>query len=104
MRSAAAQHIRLENVCGFHSVRYSQMPASGDAGQRDGLSRQPLDQSKRRRRSLRAHALVEEDRRQRQHHLAVDVVLGVQRRAVADAHRPFAVVARPVFEDRFLEV
>ncbi len=29
MRSAAAQHIRLENVCGFHSVRYSQMPASG---------------------------------------------------------------------------
>ena len=29
MRSAAAQHMRLEKVCGFHSVRYSQMPASG---------------------------------------------------------------------------
>ena len=29
IRSAAAQHMRLEKVCGFHSVRYSQMPASG---------------------------------------------------------------------------
>ena len=29
MRSAAAQHIKLEKVCGFHSVRYSQIPASG---------------------------------------------------------------------------
>ena len=29
MRSAAAQDMRLEKVCGLASVRYSQMPASG---------------------------------------------------------------------------
>ena len=80
MRSAAAQHIRLENVCGFHSVRYSQIPASGTPASEMALRASPSINSQRRRRTLRAHPFVQEDRRQRQHHLPVDVVLRMQGR------------------------
>ena len=36
-----AQHIRLENVCGFHSVRYSQIPASGTPASDTALRASP---------------------------------------------------------------
>ena len=54
MRSAAAQHMRLENVCGFHSVRYSQMPASGLPATAIALRASALDQIERRRDALLA--------------------------------------------------
>ena len=83
-------------VCGRHSVRSSQMPASGVPATAMARRVSSRDQIEHRRRHLLAEARVEEQRRQRQHHLAEHVVLLVQRRGVADAHRLLALVAAPV--------
>ena len=60
---------------------------------------EPLDGVERRSRRHRAdEAHVEEEPADREHHLAVDVVLDVLERLVADAHRLLAVVAGEVVE------
>ena len=76
----------------------------GNASQGNRLLRQCFDQAQSRRRSFCAHAFIQENRRQRQHHFSKDVVLGVQGRRVPDSHGLFAVVSGPVFEYGFVEV
>ena len=49
-------------------------------------------------------AVVDKDRREREHHLAKDVVLQMGRGTVADPHGAFAVVAGPMGQQHFLEV
>ena len=66
--------------------------------------RQRLDQPQSRRGSFRAHAFIQENRRQRQYHFSKDVVLGVQSRRIPDSHGLLAVVSGPVLEDGFVEV
>ena len=66
-----------EKVWGVHSVRYSQMPASGVPATRTALRRQAHQEVEGGRGALVAEALVQEDRHQREDRLAVDVVLAV---------------------------
>ena len=104
MRSAAAQHIRLEKVCGFHSVRYSQMPASGVPATAIALraSRSSRSSAARERSALK--------RSSRKIGVSASTIspkmsfCDVPRRAVADAHRPLAPEAGPVVEDALLEI
>jgi len=76
-------------------------PVLPDAGVRaarhgDGLAREPLHHVERRRRLVRAEALVEKEWRERKYKLSIDVVLYLPDSTVACAHRSKTFVPLPV--------
>ena len=70
--------------------------------QRERALAQRLEQSIKRFVSHLGQALVEEHLRRGEHDAAVDVVLGLQGRLVADPNRPVSEKALQVWRDRFL--
>ena len=79
--------------------RNSQRPASGSSRRASIWSTSACTISTAGpRRDLADEARVEEEAADREHHLAVDVVLDVLERLVADSHRPVPVEAREMVE------
>ena len=76
----------------------------GRAGDGDRFTRKPLKQIEVRPRAFGAEALVEINGGERKHHLTENIVLGLSRRGVADAHGAVPVEARPLVEYVFIEI
>ena len=94
-----------EKLCSRLRSRNSHRPASGSSRRDSIWSSSELDDlDPCQRRDLADEAGVEEEAADGEHHLAVDVVLHVLERLVADPHRPVAVVAGQVLELALLRV
>ena len=87
-RSAAAQHIALENVCTRCRPRYSQRPGVGTVEQLRGAFAETFQPLEGRQVAARNDAPIEEVLRRRHHDRAVDVVLNLLVRLVADPTGP----------------
>ena len=92
-RSHAAQHITLENVCTRARPAQLPEPGVGLVVHRDARAAQRLEALEQRDVAAVRQALVEEHVRRREDRRAVDVVLDLPPRVVADAHRTHAAVA-----------
>ena len=81
------------------------LPQSGvdEIERLDRLVDEMLDE-RRQRRVLPDHARIGEDRLEAENHLAVDVVLALHVRGVADSHLPCAVVAAQVREKLLVQI
>ncbi len=92
-RCWAAQHMAAEKVWTSSRSRYSHRPASGVRAARWASLPTDAELAIELDVALPRQALVPEHLRGRQHHRAVDVVLALADRRVADAHRPVAAIA-----------
>ena len=79
------------------------MPASGSNARSTRLLAERLEQAEQRLVAHSRQTLVDEHLRRREDDAAIDVVLHLARRLVADAHRPMAQKALEVGRDPFVE-